>query len=420
MDRSSSTATVALIRDTFREAFARKIIWGFFGCSTMIILFFLFLMKIDVVEGALATVSLFGNETPARDVLRLVRELEGGLAAFLYGFGIVPGRLRVRRPDPFHLRAGQDRTSLLSKPVSRSHILLGRYVGNLLVIACNILYLVAPVWLILAIKTGIWTGNFFYSTALTVFAFAVLLALVVLVSVLWESAALATMVTFGVMILGLVVAQKSTIERPPDVGMVAERGSRALLHAAEDMGFGENRKKAGDRLAHRGLGAAVELRPVRSRDAESRSVSLRAAELLMRISLGALLVMIVGCGSADMGAMRIDPVLAALVPNDAIMVAGLRVRELRTTPLYTKLVAQKRLPELDEDFVKNTHFDPRKDMNDVLIASDGTADGGISSRDFQRAGPRGRGEVGLQGCDDLRLERRSLRAHRWLDSGRRS
>ena len=38
------TATFALIRDTFREALARKIFWGLFGLSTAMILFFLFLI----------------------------------------------------------------------------------------------------------------------------------------------------------------------------------------------------------------------------------------------------------------------------------------------------------------------------------------------------------------------------------------
>jgi hypothetical protein len=41
----------------------------------------------------------------------------------------------------------------------------------------------------------------------------VLLTIVVLIAVLSESAVLSTMVTFGVMIAGLIVAQKSTIER---------------------------------------------------------------------------------------------------------------------------------------------------------------------------------------------------------------
>ena len=52
------TITAALIRDTFREAFARKIFWGLFGLSTLMILFFLFIMKIDIVEGATATLTL--------------------------------------------------------------------------------------------------------------------------------------------------------------------------------------------------------------------------------------------------------------------------------------------------------------------------------------------------------------------------
>jgi ABC-type transport system involved in multi-copper enzyme maturation permease subunit len=212
MASRSSIATWALVRDTFREAFARKIFWGFFGCSSMVILFFLFLMKIDVVEGALATVSLFGNEMPARDVLKLVHEVQGGLAAFLFGFGLFLAVFASAGLIPSIFEPGRIEL-LLSKPVARYHILLGRYLGNLLVIVFNMLYLVTPVWFILGIKTGIWTGQFFYSTLLTIFAFAVLLTIVVVISVLSESAALATMVTFAVMILGLVVAQKATLER---------------------------------------------------------------------------------------------------------------------------------------------------------------------------------------------------------------
>src|SRR3954465_3297476 len=82
------STTIALVRDTFREAFARKIFWGFFGCSTALILFFLFIMKIDVVQGALATISLFGKQGPAQDIHKLVRQVHGGIAAFLYTAGM--------------------------------------------------------------------------------------------------------------------------------------------------------------------------------------------------------------------------------------------------------------------------------------------------------------------------------------------
>jgi ABC-type transport system involved in multi-copper enzyme maturation permease subunit len=212
MGSRTGIATLALVRDTFREAFARKIFWGFFGCSTAVILFFIFLMKIDVVEGALATVSLFGKEMRAQEVTNIVRGVQGALAAFLYGFGLFLAVFASAGLIPTIFEPGRIEL-LLSKPVHRYHILLGRYLGNLLVIAFNMLYLVLSVWIILGIKTEIWTHQFLYSAGLTIFVFAVLLTIVLFVAVLSESAVLATMVTFGVMIAGLIVAQKSTIER---------------------------------------------------------------------------------------------------------------------------------------------------------------------------------------------------------------
>jgi len=81
--------TIALIRDTFREALARKIFWGLFGLSTLMILFFLFLLKIDVVEGAVATVSLFGRSNGrSTGVDQLVRGVYAGIATFLYTWGM--------------------------------------------------------------------------------------------------------------------------------------------------------------------------------------------------------------------------------------------------------------------------------------------------------------------------------------------
>ncbi len=91
----------------------------------------------------------------------------------------------------------------------------------------------------------------------------------------------------------------------------------------------------------------------------------------MKASLFAVSVAILGCGLAQMGGGRVDPALAALVPSDTIMLAGIRMSDLRSTPLYSKMVAQKRLSDLD-DFAKKTNFDPRKDVNDMLVASNGT------------------------------------------------
>jgi ABC-type transport system involved in multi-copper enzyme maturation permease subunit len=211
--RYSLITTAALIRDTFREAFARKIFWGLFGLSTLLILFFLFLLKIDLVEGAMATVSLFGAASSRTgDVDSLVRGVYGGIATFLYTWGMFLAVFASAGLIPSVLEPGRIEL-LLSKPVSRTHILLGRYIGNVLVISCNVIFLVLGVWTILGVKTGIWSKTFLVSIATSIFIFAVLLTVVVLIGVLFESAALATMITVGLMIMSPILAQTSTMLR---------------------------------------------------------------------------------------------------------------------------------------------------------------------------------------------------------------
>jgi len=206
--------TIALIRDTFREALARKIFWGLFALSTLMILFFLFILKIDIVEGAVATISLFGREGPrgSQPVAQLVRGVYAGMATFLYTWGVFLSVFASAGLIPSVLEPGRIEL-LLSKPVSRTHILLGRYAGNVLVVCCNFVYLVLGVWTILGAKTGIWSPVFLLAVATTAFIFAVLLSVVVLIGVLFESAALSTMVTVALMIISPILAQTSLMMR---------------------------------------------------------------------------------------------------------------------------------------------------------------------------------------------------------------
>jgi len=81
-------------------------------------------------------------------------------------------------------------------------------------------------------------------------------------------------------------------------------------------------------------------------------------------------VVALGCGAAVPGRTRIDPALAAFAPPDATMLAGVRMDAVRSTPVYQKLLAGKQLDRLDE-FSRETGFDPRRDVRELLIASDG-------------------------------------------------
>jgi ABC-2 type transport system permease protein len=206
--------TSALILDTFREAVARKLIWVLFGLSTLLILFFLFLLKIDIVEGAMATVSLFGLQSRhgAIPVARLVRNTYGGIATFLYTWEMFFAVFASAGLTAHMLEPGRIEL-LLSKPVSRVHILLGRFVGNLLVITANAAYLVLAIWTIFGVKTGIWGPEFLWAIPTTVFTFAVLLSVVVLTGVVFESTTVATIAAVALMIISPILAQTNLMMR---------------------------------------------------------------------------------------------------------------------------------------------------------------------------------------------------------------
>ena len=85
----------------------------------------------------------------------------------------------------------------------------------------------------------------------------------------------------------------------------------------------------------------------------------------------ALLTLMLALPGVEFGQSgRIDPVLARMVPGGAASLFGARMDQLRSTPLYQKMVAQKKLPQLD-DFAAQTGFDPRTDVREMLIAWDG-------------------------------------------------
>lgn len=90
----------------------------------------------------------------------------------------------------------------------------------------------------------------------------------------------------------------------------------------------------------------------------------------MRNLLVLFCVSALGCHSADIPRSRIDPQLTIMIPPDTVMLAGVRMDDVRPTPLYRKLVEQRRLPQVDA-FAKETGFDPRKDVRELLVASDG-------------------------------------------------
>jgi hypothetical protein len=91
-------------------------------------------------------------------------------------------------------------------------------------------------------------------------------------------------------------------------------------------------------------------------------------KLALRTALPAVLLMS-ACQRPQPG-VRIDPALATIIPADTVMAAGVKVEAIRQTPLYAKYI-EKIEPLRVGDFARKTGFDPRKDLYELLAASNG-------------------------------------------------
>lgn len=83
--------------------------------------------------------------------------------------------------------------------------------------------------------------------------------------------------------------------------------------------------------------------------------------------------------TATTTAVRVDPALTTLLPADTAVLVGAKLDKLRDTPVYQKHFSQLPLPRLD-DFAKETGLDPRKDIQEVLFASNGKQSGVLMVR----------------------------------------
>jgi hypothetical protein len=77
-----------------------------------------------------------------------------------------------------------------------------------------------------------------------------------------------------------------------------------------------------------------------------------------------------GCGTGRTVGVRLDPALATLAPNDAVLMLGINMDALRKTQSYRNSLASRPMPVL-EDFANETGLDARNDLWEALLVSNG-------------------------------------------------
>lgn len=180
-----------LVLSTFREAIAKKIFLGFFVIATIIILVFLFLINVDSIEGMVDMMETTGEE----GIRNLVIGFEVAMINISYLLVITFCFISVSSFIPSMLEKGNI-DLLLSKPVSRTKIILAKFLGGVLLIFASLTYLIGFVWLILSSKSGFWHVPFLYSILWLTLSFAIIYSLIILIGLVSQSTILSIIISF--------------------------------------------------------------------------------------------------------------------------------------------------------------------------------------------------------------------------------
>jgi len=205
---------VSSIEDVFREAAARWTLIAYFFLSSLFLIIFASAINLDIVDGALAGAKLFGKEVQMNDSMsieKLVLGFETGFSAILYFLCTFMAIFATAHLVP-RLQEKGTIDLYLSRPVSRTGLLLSRYVAGLILAATNIVYLIGSIWAIVVWKTGVANPRFLLAGAIILFVIATLLAFAFLVGVVTSSTAVSIMTTYGLFFFALMLVAHERIE----------------------------------------------------------------------------------------------------------------------------------------------------------------------------------------------------------------
>ncbi len=175
----------ALIVHTFRELFAKTILYILLGISTLVIAVMLLGLSASESDGMVSVLVFGGTMGPPMPVdkfAEIVMMLQTALANGLYAGIVLFGVFATASVIPDMLEKGTV-DLYLSKPISRTELLLGKYLGAIAVMFANALYFIGALWLIVGIKLGVWNVYFLLSALTLTFIFLCLYSIVVFLGV---------------------------------------------------------------------------------------------------------------------------------------------------------------------------------------------------------------------------------------------
>lgn len=184
-----------LIFSTFKEALEKKIILVIFVIIALLLLVGIGLLSLDSIAGMNEILKTQGEEGYRKGIIEFELFLISQ-PAFLVVFSLllvlsasfIPSMLEKGNIDV-----------LLSKPISRVNIIIGKFISVVFFSFLIISMLIFVMWLMVSVKSGVWHFSFLQAIIWFTLIFAVLYSLVLLTGVLTQSTVLSIIINLLVL-----------------------------------------------------------------------------------------------------------------------------------------------------------------------------------------------------------------------------
>lgn len=175
----------AIIKNTFREALAKKIFIGYYIFYGIVVIIMLFAVNLDAVEGVMSFA----------DVKQTIITVETGFLSLSFPLILFFALISASSFITSMVDKGTI-DLLISKPVSRFSILTAKYIGAILFVATSMVFLIGSIWLILSLKSGYWNAGFLTSIISLTFAFTVMYSISIYIGLAAQSSIVSILVNF--------------------------------------------------------------------------------------------------------------------------------------------------------------------------------------------------------------------------------
>jgi ABC-type transport system involved in multi-copper enzyme maturation permease subunit len=177
---------------TLREALSKKVFVFFMGISAVVLIIQLIIFSLISSDKLVKAINPMGLNMP---MLQIISSFELMVVSPLAVLGLLLAIFSSSSFIPNMLEKGNI-DLLLSKPVSRTELILGKYLGGLLVVFINVFFLVFGVWLIISVKFGYWDPTFLSISLVITFTFAVLYSMIVLFGIITQGSVFGMMMAY--------------------------------------------------------------------------------------------------------------------------------------------------------------------------------------------------------------------------------